>query len=358
MSRPHLIRPTHEWIAGPGVRGVTLDSRPVKPEHVFRASAGRVHYGHRPILEAICARAAAVIRECRPTAVSGLGDIPYVAVANVHREASRIAGKLFDRPFRQSAVVGVTATNGKITVSYPLRHFLRAGLNSTGLSGSVLVDALSDRQRPQLATPKTSDFQRIVKITTNTRAAAAVASSHVLVPGRAIGINFAGVMFTNHSRDHLDVHGTMKAYAQAKARWFAQLGNKSPAVTNANDPWGEWMAHPYAGMIITFDQSAGIVRCNRDLGKYPGKMGRAAAHYCQRIRITTENPCPTPLECLIQAILAGISDRRVATVLPGPEMVMHALKIRGLGVRQQGERVDLQDHEGGYNIYVRHCRLG
>lgn len=512
MSRPYLGRQADRWLLSPGVCGVTLDSRQVQPGYVFCATVGRFHDGHQFILDAIGAGAIAIVGERDPSAVPELGDVPYFVVANARREAGQIASEFFAQPSRRLAVVGVTGTNGKTTVSYWLRHFLGAGLGPTGLSCSVMVDALSDRQRPVLTTPEGPDLQGLLKTMAQGGAVAAVieVSSHALVQGRVAGVDFAGAVFTNLSRDHLDFHGTMEAYAEAKAGLFAQLAHGRPAVINVGDPWGEWMAHHCAGPVITFGQSAGEVRwkilrsaprgvtvqirlpgCSnpqvvtmpfagsyqaenlvaaytmawilgvseetlnrevarlptvpgrqqrwatpglptvivdyahnpqglkvlletvsqwrpahislvfgargdRDLGKYP-EMGRVASDYCQRIWVTTDNPCSTPLERLTHAILAGISDPTVATVLldrqeaitralleagpndvvvvtgrghegpmvldggkvvpPDQELVNRALKIRGVNFRPVQEPGGQQNHEGGYDPYVRHCRM-
>lgn len=512
MSKPYLSRQRENWIVSPDVRGVTLDSRQVRPGYVFCATVGRFHDGHQFIPDAIRAGAITVVGERDRSAVPELGAVPYLVVADARREAGRIASEFFGQPSRRLTVVGVTGTNGKTTVSYWLRHFLGAGLGPAGLSCSVMVDDLSERQRPMLTTPEGPDLQGLLNSMAHGGAVAAVieVSSHALVQGRVAGVDFAGAVFTNLSRDHLDFHGTMTGYAEAKAGLFAQLGQGRPAVINADDPWGAWMAHHCGGPVITFGQAAGEVRwkilrsaprdvtvqirlpgCrnphvvtipfagsyqaenlvaaytmawilgvseqtlkreatrlpvvpgrqqrwaipglptviidyahnpqglkalleavsqwrpahvalvfgargDRDMGKYP-EMGRVASNYCQRIWVTTDSPGATPLERLTHAILDGISDPRVATVVldrqeaitralleagshdvvivtgrghegpmvldggtvvpPDQELVRRALAVRGLDARTGQEPGGRQDQEGGYDPYVRHCRM-
>lgn len=509
MSTIHLVRHPHGWLVDAHVLGVTLHSRQVTPGHVFAATVGRTHDGHQFIRDAIRRGAVAVVGERHPAAVPELGDIPYVCVTNARAEAGRIASEIFGHPSSQLLTIGVTGTNGKTTVAYWLQHFLRAGLGPTGLSSSVLSDDVTAIHQPQLTTPEGPDLQRLLKTIVNREAVAAVVevSSHALAQGRVAGVDFAGALFTNLSRDHLDFHGTMEAYAEAKAGLFTQLGSENPAVINADDPWGEWMAHHCIGPVITFGRSAGLVRWqvlrsgptgmtvqislpgqtrpqtlmtpivgvyqaanlvaaytmawtlgvseetlnqqavdlpavpgrqqrwsragrptviidyahnpeglqallktvsqwrprhlslvfgargDRDLGKYP-EMGRVASHYCRRIWLTTDNPHATPFECLTQAILDGIPDPGIATVVPerqeavkraideaGPNDIVvvtgrghegpipladglsllpdQALVANALKAwRSEGQNArDLRNNEGGTVSYVRHCRL-
>ena len=254
------------------------DSRQVTPGCAFLARVGTVADGRAFIDDAVQRGAAAIITDIAPPA-----DLPeHVAwaraeAANV-RLASTLAERFFGYPSRALRLVGVTGTNGKTTTATLIHHLLNAAGMPCGLIGTLgvsapLPDAASHAHEnvndnsgaatvldTSLTTPGPIDFSRILAVlrARGCRAAVTEVSSHALDQGRVAALRFHVGVFTNLTGDHLDYHGTMAAYAAAKARLFAQL-NDTPgggwAVVNADDAYAERMLESFEG------SPAHVLRC-------------------------------------------------------------------------------------------------
>ncbi|MFP4144839.1 MAG: UDP-N-acetylmuramoyl-L-alanyl-D-glutamate--2,6-diaminopimelate ligase [Phycisphaeraceae bacterium] len=223
------------------------DSRRVTPGCAFLARTGAGGGdGRRFIPAALEGGAAAVITHADPP-----GDLPeHVAwvqpasgVALDQRFAGRLADRFFGSPGQKLRLVGVTGTNGKTTTTYLIKHLLdRAGV-PCGLIGTVAIDDGETVADNDLTTPGAIEIARILArmVAHGCRAAALEVSSHALEQGRTDGLAFGAAVFTNLTGDHLDAHGTMEAYAAAKARLFAGLGPAATAIISAGDPWAHAM---------------------------------------------------------------------------------------------------------------------
>ncbi|MGH9265122.1 MAG: UDP-N-acetylmuramoyl-L-alanyl-D-glutamate--2,6-diaminopimelate ligase [Acidimicrobiales bacterium] len=167
-------------------------------------------------------------------------DVPQVLVDDVRPAMARVAAALFDHPSRRMAVVGVTGTNGKTTTT----HFLRAVLEADGRRAAVIgtlsgsTSRSGGRSGPG-TTPAAPELQSHLAELAGEgfEAVAMEVSSHALVQHRVDGVRFAVAVFTNLSQDHLDFHGTMEEYFEAKASLF-DPARTEVAVVNADDPWG------------------------------------------------------------------------------------------------------------------------
>ena len=207
------------------VTGVAHDSRAVTPGTLFCCVRGRRTDGHDHAPAAVAAGAVALLCE-RPL---GLG-VPEVVVPDVRRAMGPVAAAVHGHPSEALAVVGVTGTNGKTTVT----HLLAAVLRGAGRDTAVIGTLGGAR-----TTPEAPELQALLA---HHRDAGAVAvamevSSHALDQHRVDGTRVAVAAFTNLSVDHLDYHGTMDAYFAAKARLFTpELSARG--VVNADDPWG------------------------------------------------------------------------------------------------------------------------
>jgi UDP-N-acetylmuramoyl-L-alanyl-D-glutamate--2,6-diaminopimelate ligase len=201
------------------------DSRAVEAGDVFCCVTGAHHDGHDHAPAAVAAGAALLVCE-RPL---GLG-VPELRVRSVRAAMGPIAAALVGHPSERLEVVGITGTNGKTTVA----HLLAATLEAAGRSCGVIGTLTGTRTTPEA--PELQD--RLATLADDgTRAVAMEVSSHALDLHRVDGTRFRVAVFTNLSRDHLDHHGDMAAYFQAKARLF-EPELSDAAVCNLDDPYG------------------------------------------------------------------------------------------------------------------------
>jgi len=188
----------------------------------------------------------------------------------------RLAERFFDYPSHKLDLIGITGTNGKTTTAMLTQHLLtEAGLRC-GMIGTVVVDDGLNRTPASLTTPGAVEFSRLLSqmVANGCTAAVAELSSHGLDQGRTAALDIDVAVFTNLTGDHLDYHGTMDAYAAAKARLFEQLPGSAWAIVNADDPW-------HQRMLIDCD--ARVLRCtvtDSAMKLIPGDHERTAADCC------------------------------------------------------------------------------
>ena len=201
--------------------------------------------------QAVAAGAAAVLA---PQPIELPDRVALLVSPRVDQElAGRAAAAVFGHPTRRLRLLGVTGTNGKTTVATLTQHLLRRAGVKCGLLGTVAVDEGHPHgPRPaELTTPGAIALQRhfAAMAAHGCSACAMEVSSHALDQGRVAGLTFAAAVFTNLTQDHLDYHGTMAAYAAAKARLFAALAPDASAVVNLDSPHWRDM-HPPAGRTL------------------------------------------------------------------------------------------------------------
>ncbi|HET9541572.1 MAG TPA: UDP-N-acetylmuramoyl-L-alanyl-D-glutamate--2,6-diaminopimelate ligase [Acidimicrobiales bacterium] len=210
---------------GVAVTAVEHDSRIAGPGSLYCALKGEHTDGHRHAATAVAAGAVAVVVE-HPVAVS----VPQIVVPDTRAAMGRLADAFFDHPSRRIAVVGVTGTNGKTTVT----HLLAAVLNHVGRTTRV-VGTLSGAR----TTPEAPALQSALAEAADAGASvvAMEVSSHAIELRRIVGTWFTVAVFTNLSQDHLDFHGTMDRYFAAKTRLF-EPERAAVGLVNRDDPWG------------------------------------------------------------------------------------------------------------------------
>jgi UDP-N-acetylmuramoyl-L-alanyl-D-glutamate--2,6-diaminopimelate ligase len=223
------------------ITGLAYDSRAVRPGDLFFCVSGFHSDGHEFAAQAVRQGAAALVVE----RALGLG-VPELLVASARATMAPVAARFYGHPSRELKVVGVTGTNGKTTTAYLVRALLEAAGEQCGLLGTV-KSVVGGHERPvQRTTAEAIDLQADLRamITGGDRACAMEASSHALDLGRVDHTEFAAVVFTNLSRDHLDFHDTMEDYFQAKRRLFlAPEGAPRPvSVINIDDSYGRRLA--------------------------------------------------------------------------------------------------------------------
>jgi len=236
------------------IGGITLDSRHVRDGDLFVAFPGLRHDGRDYIAQAVAAGAAAVVLESQGAVAHQLA-VPSVQIEGLAEQLSALADRFYQQPSEALQVIGITGTNGKTSVSQMLAQALdrlgsRCGV--IGTLGSGLAGALIDHG---MTTPDAVAVQAQLASMRDQGAShvAMEVSSHALDQHRVAAVRFAVAVFTNLSRDHLDYHGTMAAYGEAKARLFQR--DLQAAVINLDDAFGRELAERCAAPVIGYSLS-------------------------------------------------------------------------------------------------------
>jgi len=240
------------------ISGLSIDSRKVAPGNLFIAKKGTLFNGTCFIKEAILAGAEAT--------VSDLYD-PFLSTTQIiHPDPASLepllAARFYGRPSRELFVSAVTGTKGKTTTCYLIKQLLDAVSFSTGLIGTIET-MVGERRFPSLLTTHDSIYnQKWLREMRREKCLAACleVSSHGLMQDRVKEIDLDAAVFTNLSSDHLDYHGTLHAYADAKKRLFLQLDKsakkKKRALFNADSSWTSFMQNGLGAPFWTFGREA------------------------------------------------------------------------------------------------------
>jgi UDP-N-acetylmuramoyl-L-alanyl-D-glutamate--2,6-diaminopimelate ligase len=217
---------------------LAYDTRAVGPGSLFFCVPGASADGHELAGEAVGRGAVALVVE-RPLEQ----PVPQVVVASVREAMPVAADEFFGRPSAELAVAGVTGTSGKTTTSFLLYAILAAAGRRPGLLGTVEARVGGERRGVVRTTPEAIDLQRTFRemLDAGDRSCAIEASSHASTMHRLDRVRFAVLVFTNLSQDHLDFHGSMEAYFEAKRRLFVD-GGRPLAAVNVGDEWGRRLA--------------------------------------------------------------------------------------------------------------------
>jgi UDP-N-acetylmuramoyl-L-alanyl-D-glutamate--2,6-diaminopimelate ligase len=225
------------------ISGLVMDSRRVVPGNLFFALPGLRTDGTSYIDEAINRGAVAIVTSKLPPLAPA--RVTFIEVADPRATLARVAQRYYRFPDRDMAVVGVTGTNGKTTVTHLIKHFLN-GDQRVGLIGTINYD-LGVRTVPSFkTTPESLDLYGMLAQMRDAgcRQAVMEVSSHGIDQQRVLGMHFSAAVFTNLTRDHLDYHKTLEAYFAVKSRLFTGGIGALPklAVVNLDDAYGEKLA--------------------------------------------------------------------------------------------------------------------
>lgn len=216
---------------------ITEDSRRVRPGALFVAHAGEKVDGHDFAAQAVEKGAVAVLGDRE--GLETLAGVPYVSSGHVRRDTGRIAHALAGDPTKRLKVIGVTGTNGKSSVCALIQTVLRHGGHPTANFGTLGYD-IGGRVVPAAhTTPFAEDLAALFAEALEQGQTHVVmeVSSHALEQERVSGIHFDAAAFTNLTQDHLDYHGTMAAYQQAKQMLFERIEAQDGfTVVNLDDP--------------------------------------------------------------------------------------------------------------------------
>ncbi len=243
---------------------ITADSRKVQAGALFLAYPGVHSDGRNYIEQAIQAGATAVAWESRDFAWNPAFQIANVGVEGLKDQVGEIAAEYYGQPSQKLSVIGVTGTNGKTSVSQWIAQALTFIGQKTAVIGTIgngFVDAQNEASN---TTPDAILLQNILAdfATQDARAVVMEVSSHGLHQGRVNGVKFDVAVLTNLSRDHLDYHETMEAYAAAKELLFTWPG-LAISVINADDAFGQRVAAKLKAQnksLLTYGVNQGHVR--------------------------------------------------------------------------------------------------
>jgi UDP-N-acetylmuramoyl-L-alanyl-D-glutamate--2,6-diaminopimelate ligase len=220
------------------VTDLAYDTRAVAPGALFFCVRGANVDGHDLAAQAVEAGAAALVVERAVPA-----EVPQLVVADSRAAMAVAADVFFGHPTHELEVVGVTGTNGKTTTAHLVYAILAAAGRRPGLLGTIEARLAGERRPVVRTTPEAIDLQRTFRemLDAGDRSCAMEASSHASELHRLDRVRFAALVFTNLTPDHLDFHGTMERYFDAKRRLFVGDG-PPPATINLDDPWGRKLA--------------------------------------------------------------------------------------------------------------------
>src|SRR5829696_4187009 len=366
------------------VRDLAYDTRSVTPGALFFCVRGASADGHDLAAAAIAAGAAALVVERRLEVT-----VPQLVVSDVRTAMPAAAVLFFGHPTRELEVAGITGTNGKTTTAFLLHSILAAAGRRPGLLTNIERLVGGAARATGLNTPEAIDLQRLFRemLDAGDRSCAIEATSIAQAKGRLCGTRFAVLAFTNLTQDHLDFHGSMEAYFDAKRALFAQADR---AVVNVGDEYGRRLADELPDVVrfdATSDALDGIALklrgdfnrenalaavCagralgrgrlivvfgaggDRDRAKRP-LMGGIASELADRVIVTTDNPRREDPSEIASEVAAGARhaveielDRRraieqaIEDARPGDVIVIAG---KGADVEQEvgGRRVPFDD---------------
>lgn len=226
------------------IESITNNSREVAPSALFIAYPGEKSDGRKYITQAIEKGAAAILYDPCDDFFCENNAVLCIPIVHLKTKQSVIAARFYDFPSRRLSVVGVTGTNGKTSTT----HFIAFALQDCAVIGTIGYGFLNQPLIKTLnTTPDALQLQKMFAELqeSGAKAVAMEVSSHALSQGRVNQVDFHVAVFTNLTQDHLDFHGTMDNYRDAKELLFKNLSPNFPAVINIDDPVGQYYADKY-----------------------------------------------------------------------------------------------------------------
>ncbi|PJF01501.1 UDP-N-acetylmuramoyl-L-alanyl-D-glutamate--2,6-diaminopimelate ligase [Prevotella intermedia] len=251
------------------IEGINIDSRKIEQGHLFVAMKGTQTDGHKFIEKAIELGASAVLLEDMPAETTEK-DVTYIQVKSTEDAVGKVATTFYGDPSHQLKLVGVTGTNGKTTVATLLYNMFRKFGHKVGLLSTV-CNYIDDKEVPAShTTPDPIELNALLArmVAEGCEYAFMECSSHAIHQRRIGGLKFAGGLFTNLTRDHLDYHKTFENYRDAKKMFFDDLSKDAFAIINADDKNGMVMVQNCKAKIKTYstkrmaDFRARILECH------------------------------------------------------------------------------------------------
>ena len=234
------------------ISGVNIDSRLIEKDHLFFAVKGTQTDGHNYIDKAIEKGATAIVLQDMPAQLTE--GVTYVRVEHVEQIVGEVATVFYDNPTQKLRLVGVTGTNGKTTIATVLYNMFRRLGHKTGLLSTVMNYIDAEAFPTSHTTPDPITLNRLLARMADAGCEYVFmeVSSHSIVQNRIGGLKFAGGIFTNITRDHLDYHKTFENYLKAKKLFFDNLPSDAFAITNIDDKNGLVMVQNTRATVKTY----------------------------------------------------------------------------------------------------------
>ena len=284
------------------VRGINIDSRLVQEGDMFIAVRGTQTDGHQYIAAAEEKGAVAIVCEKTPEKLSP--NVAYITFPNVQSIAGKLATAFYGNPSQKLKLVGVTGTNGKTTIATLLYELFRKMGHRCGLLSTV-CNYIDGTPYPSThTTPDAISLNRLLAqmVDAGCEYAFMEVSSHALAQERTAGLEYAGAIFTNLTRDHMDYHENMENYLKAKKSFFDNLSRHAFAITNLDDKNGPVM----------------VQNCRGDIKNY---STRTICDYRARL-----------VETHLDGMLLEFNNREFATLLTGRFNISNLLAIYGAAI--------------------------
>ena len=250
------------------ITDVNIDSRRIKDGHLFIAMKGTQVDGHKFVPKAIELGAKAVMCEDMPEEKAE--GVTYVQVESTEDVVGKVATTFHGNPSTKLKLVGVTGTNGKTTIATLLYNMFTKMGHKCGLLSTVCNYIIDEAIPADHTTPDPIELNRLLDrmVQAGCEYAFMECSSHAIAQKRIGGLTFAGGIFTNLTRDHLDYHKTFENYRNAKKAFFDSLPETAFAITNADDKNGMVMVQNTKATVKTYsirtvaDFKARIIECH------------------------------------------------------------------------------------------------
>lgn len=278
---------------------IEYDSRRVKPGSMFCCIVGQLFDGHAFAEAAAQAGAVAFLTE-RELPL----DLPQIIVKNARKAMAEMAAAFYGYPQREMQMLGVTGTNGKTTTTYMLKAIAEHAGKKVGIIGTIRNMIGQESLPTDRTTPESVDLFRLLRVMADARVDLVVmeVSSHALVQRRAGAIDFALGVFTNLTQDHLDYHGTMEAYCDAKARLFRQC---RAAAVNGDDPWTPRLLENVTCPVTRFGQGLANDLVGWDAHYCADRVSFTACSDSEHIPVTLHIPGAFSLYNALAALAAA-----------------------------------------------------
>lgn len=287
---------------GVDITGVNINSRLIEKGHLFVAMKGTQVDGHRFIANAVESGAVAVLCEDMPAELAE--GVTYVQVESTEDAVGKVATMFYGEPSKKLKLVGVTGTNGKTTIATLLYNMFTKLGHKCGLLSTVCNYIVDEKIPADHTTPDPIELNSLLArmVDAGCEYAFMECSSHAIAQKRIGGLHFAGGLFTNLTRDHLDYHKTFENYRDAKKAFFDELPKTAFAITNADDKNGMVMVQNTKAVVKTYS--------TRTMADFKGRL----------------------LECHFEGMYLEIDGREVGVQFIGKFNLSNLLAVYGAAV--------------------------
>lgn len=287
---------------GVDITGVNINSRLIEKGHLFMAMKGTQVDGHRFIGNAVESGAVAVLCEDMPAEPAE--GVTYVQVESTEDAVGKVATMFYGEPSKKLKLVGVTGTNGKTTIATLLYNMFTKLGHKCGLLSTVCNYIVDEKIPADHTTPDPIELNSLLArmVDAGCEYAFMECSSHAIAQKRIGGLHFAGGLFTNLTRDHLDYHKTFENYRDAKKAFFDELPKTAFVITNADDKNGMVMVQNTKAVVKTYS--------TRTMADFKGRL----------------------LECHFEGMYLEIDGREVGVQFIGKFNLSNLLAVYGAAV--------------------------